>query len=167
MRYVPGNPSAIGWRPNASNTVIVSLPEAAHAPTLAEGKELARVTLARLASGAVAAEERAYEPPVQPQRIGELQHAEKMLVALVLRWPDVFEVRTIGYVPCGFTLPVATPSITQDPDHEWGRLDLFERLLSDTEEEAWLAAAAELDRLAESDIPVEPRIDQPRTTGKD
>jgi len=154
LRVLPGKSSRFGWRPSPTNSVVVLIPEAASAPNLAEGLRLAKETLARLSSGELVPEEAPYVQQPDPENVGELTHGQKLLVAYILRWPEYYEVRTVGYVPNGFTLPVKTPSISFDPDCEWGRLDLFERILADTEEEARQAAAEELDRLTASDLPI-------------
>ena len=163
VRYTAGNPAPVLWRPSSENAALVDVPGAEGAPTLEEGKRLARATLARLESGEAREHERPYDPVVRVEIVAEIDHPTKMLKATILRWPDGYEVRTVGYVPDGYTLPVAMPSLSQDIGCEWGRLDLFERLLADTEEEALHAAREELDRLAaDGDLPVRDRSSTPK-----
>jgi len=157
LRYLPGKRSRLGWHPSPENAVFVIVPEASSAPNLATGRELAAATLARLVSGSFVAEERPGEESLRPEVVREIDHPVKLLRALVLRWPDEFEVRMIGYLPNGYAMPVSSPSISNDPDNEWGRLDALERILADSEEEAVLAAHEELDLWAKSDLPIKDR----------
>lgn len=156
-RYTVPLPHAIGPRLNATNAVLVEVSNSEEAPNLDEGKAIARETMRGLASGEIFGIEKPFPTPIRAERIAEFDHLEKMLQAVVLRWPQEYEVRTVGYLPNGYTLPVATPSISTDPDYEWGRLDLSERLLCDTLEEAATAAREELERLAASDVPARSR----------
>lgn len=153
FEYTAGKPSPIGWKMNPENTLELLTSEGTSAENLEEGKRIAVEVLEKLASGELKPEKKPYSPPTLPERVAEVSHTEKPLKAIVLKWPDEYEVRTIGYVRDGFTLPVQSPSITQDPDYEWGRLDVFERLLADTEEEAIEAAREELENLSRQDIP--------------
>ena len=160
--FTLGEVPRTGWRPTPENTAVIALQECLEAPNLSEGKSVAREVLARLASGELAADRIPYESPQIPERVHEIDHPSLPLKAIILRWQDEYEIRTIGYVRDGFTLPVVTQAISQDPDYGWGRLDLFERMLADTEEDAISAARAELARLAMSDIPFKVLVDAPR-----
>lgn len=153
QRFFEGDASRMWRRASAETCAVVIVPGAERAPNLADGKTLANETLARLAVGDLVCEERPYESPIRAEKVGELRHAEKMLVAHILKWPEFFEVRLTGYLPDGYTLPVSSPSISPHLGYEWGSLDLMERLLTDTEEEARQAAVEELAALAASDVP--------------
>jgi hypothetical protein len=154
LRFLGGATDTLGWRATAANTVVLSVPEAEAAEDLRAGQSLAQATLRRLSSGEIVATERPYQTPPSPDLVAEIDHPRKWLRARILKWPDAYEVRTIGYVPNGFTLPAVSPSVAFDPDYDWGILDLMERLLADTEEEARSAAVEELEHLANSDFPV-------------
>ena len=157
VRYTPQGPTPNIWRPGPDNAAIVPVPGAEAAPTLEEGKALARAILAGLASGKLQGEERPFPPPPKAELVTWIDHPTKMLRVAVMRWPNGFEVRAIGYVPNGYALPAASPHLSREADFEWGQLDVSERLLADTEEEAMEAARAELERLAAEDLPVQDR----------
>jgi len=145
------------WRPSADNCVEVSVPEAVLAPNLEDGKTLARATMRKLESGEFIATESPFIPPIQPKVIAEVEHRDLLLRATILQWPDFYEVRTFGYVPNGYAMPASSPSISQDLTYEWGKLDMFERLLADTETEARAAAQEEIDRLVKAGHPIRER----------
>jgi hypothetical protein len=153
-RFLGGAADALGWRATTENTVVLSVPGTDAAENLRAGQSLAQATLRRLAAGEVLAVERPYQAPPSPNLVAEIDHPRHWLRARILKWPDAYEIRTIGYVPNGFTLPAVSPSVAFDPDYDWGILDLMDRLLADTEEEARAAAVEELERLANSDLPV-------------
>lgn len=153
LEYSLGNPGPLGWKPSPENSLVALTPDGRSAPNLIEGKRVANEILDQLDSGGLVVEREAFNPPPRPNSIGEIAHLTLPLKAVILEWPDGFEVRSMGYVRDGFTLPVQTPSISQDPDYDWGWLDLPERLLADTEEEARVAARGELKRLSHLEIP--------------
>lgn len=153
-RVTSGETHVLGPRLTPSNSVLIVAPGTESAPNLERGKALARETMRRLAKGEIVAEERSYVLPPKPERIATIDHSEKMLQAVILRWPDSYEVRIVGYVPNGYTLPVATPSFSNDLEYEWGQLDLFERILTDSFDEARAATQEELARHAASDAPI-------------
>lgn len=154
FRYRKAGVTPKFWRLNAENAVEVMVEGGKTAPNLDDGKEIARATLHRLNSGDLALEERPFEADEKPQPIVCVVHPTKMLKATVSKWPTEYEVRIAGYLPNGFAMPVATPSVSTDLEFEWGRLDTFERLLADTEEEAIEAAKEELNRLSKEDLPL-------------
>ena len=147
------NAKGFWGRPTPENSEEVVLRDDSSAPTLAQGKILARAALEKLAAGEITGELKPLQPRLKPERLQEISHPTLPIKAIILRWDTKFTIRTIGYVKTGYTFPVASPSITQDLDYEWGRLDLMEYIETDTEEEAIQAANDELTRLADSKIP--------------
>jgi len=158
QKYVGDKPSPMLARPSPEHTRVLSLEGFSDASNLDEGKAIAKSTLVSLAEGTVAYEEKPYVPPIKPVEVSRIDHPDKLLQAIILQWPSEFEVRTIGYVPDGYTIPAqGTPCLSFDPDGDWGLLDLMERVLADTYEEAVEVAKEELDKHAASDAPIKLR----------
>lgn len=154
MRNTDGKIGKFGWRPNPENSVVLDLPEFADAPNRKAGEALAEQVLAELQAGELHPAESAYVLPPKPQYVLGLRHDTKLIAAAILKRTDHYEIRTAAYMPNGWVMPISSPSISQDPDNDWGWVDLLEKLLADSEEEAIEAAHESIKKVAESDQPV-------------
>lgn len=158
QKYIGQKPVPMILRPSPEHTRVLILDGRSNAENQEEGEKLAKATLVGLAEGSIAYEETPYVTPIKPVEVGRIDHPDKLLQAIILQWPSEYEVRSIGYIPDGDTIPAqGTPCLSFDPDGDWGLLDLLERVLADTYEEAVEAAKAELDRHAASEAPIKLR----------
>lgn len=158
QKYIGEKPVPMIVRPSPEHTRVLIVEDKSKAANQEEGEKLAKATLAGLAEGTVPYQEKPFVAPQKPVEVGRIDHPDKLLQAIILQWPAEFEVRSIGYVPDGYTIPAqGTPCLSFDPDGDWGLLDLLERILADTYEEAVEAAKAELERYAASDAPIKLR----------
>jgi hypothetical protein len=129
---------------NHDNTVRIDISTACEAPNMEEGKVLARSMLKKLPSGEVTGEETPYDVPIKPELVDRIEHPALMLSALILKWPNEYEVRTIGLMKTGMGVPVASPLVSPDLGWEWCQLNFMERIYTDNMDEAIYTANHEL-----------------------
>jgi hypothetical protein len=146
------------WRKTEANAMDVTPEEGLAAENLASGKVLAKEILTRLVEGEIAYRECPHVPAPKPTLVREIEHSTKMLRSAIYQWPSEFEIRVYGMVPNGSAMPAQSPSISHDPDFEWGHLTFLEKITAETLQEARIVAEEEMIRYAVGNICVKDRV---------
>lgn len=109
-------------------------------------------------------EKRPYQPPARPAFIKDINHPDYIAAARIVKHGNgIYEVAYVVYAPDGKYFPVSTPSVSEDPDFEWGitymRDEAGRRLqtMADDLASAEEIAATELDTLVTQDPEIKRR----------